>query len=196
MQNVEDNAPSARRILLASLAALALALVLLVTLVMPAEFNLDPLGTGQLLGIAGMSEEQRVGAINLQDEAYNRDQYRIVLAPFESVEYKYRLEEGATILFTWKADGELLFDMHSEQDGVDPQDFSPSFATGSATQGTGSFTAPFSGIHGWFWENRGRQDVILELQATGFFSAATEFRQGFEYKKNFSDATNAGPNDP
>lgn len=93
-------------IVFVSLAALAAAVVLLVTTVLPAEFNVDPLGTGKMLGITGMSDSAlQVGALNTQDQAYFQDKYRIVLAPFESMKYKYRLEEGATMLFDWQANG-------------------------------------------------------------------------------------------
>lgn len=179
---------SPKRILIASLAALSVAAVLLITAILPAEYNVDPLGTGRLLGITGMSEQQAVGALNVQDGVYRKDSYQIVLAPFESVEYKYRLEEGASMLFDWQADGELLFDMHSEQDGVDPQEYSPSFDKGNGSGVAGSYTAPFSGIHGWFWENRGSRDVRLELNTTGFYRSATEFSGGFENKKKFDEA--------
>lgn len=148
---------------------------------------MDPLGTGELLGIKGMSESQLVGAVNLQTASYHDDSYRIVLAPYESVEYKYRLEEGASLLFTWQASDDLLFDMHSEQDGIDPQEYSPSFDQGNSAGASGSYTAPFSGIHGWFWENRSRSDVVLELDTSGFYSAATEFRQNFKEKRTFGE---------
>lgn len=181
------NTTTPKQIVIASLVSLSVAGALLVTTILPAEFNVDPLGTGKLLGIAGMSEAQTVGALNLQSDDFHGDQYQIVLAPFESVEYKYRLEEGATMLFDWTADGGLQYDMHSEQDGIDPQEYSPSFAKGVGSAAAGSYTAPFSGIHGWFWENRTGKDVLLELNATGFFNSATEFRQGFEYKREFSE---------
>ncbi|MCW8195267.1 hypothetical protein F6455_10755 [Proteobacteria bacterium 005FR1] len=187
MENVRPSTTATpKQIVIASLISLSLASALLVTTILPAEFNIDPLGTGKMLGIAGMSEAQTVGALNLQQESFHKDRYQILLAPFESVEYKYRLEEGATMLFDWQADAELEYDMHSEQDGVDPQEYSPSFAKGVSSGTTGSYTAPFPGIHGWFWENRTSNDVLLELNASGFFSTATEFRQGFEYKREFS----------
>lgn len=76
--------------------------------------------------------------------------------------------------------------MHSEQGGVDPYKYAPSFAQGNASGAQGSYTAPFSGIHGWCWENRSMQDVTLDLSATGFFSAATEFRQNYKNEKRFT----------
>jgi hypothetical protein len=176
-----------KQILISSLVALLAATALLVTTILPAEYNIDPLGTGKLLGIAGMAEAQLVGAINHQEQSYRQDRYQIALAPFESVEYKYRLEEGASILFEWTAEGELQYEMHSEQDGIDPEEYSPTFSKGVGIAEAGSFTAPFPGIHGWFWENRTGSDVTLVLDTAGFYSEAIEFRQGFQYKRQFTD---------
>lgn len=141
LQTAQDVSP--KKIVVASCSALTVAAVLLMTAVLPAEFGVDPLGTGRMLGITGMSRSaQQVGALNMQDQTYFQDKYRIVLAPFESMEYKYRLEEGATMLFDWQASGDLVFDMHSEQDGIDPYEYAPSFAQGAASGAQGSYTAP------------------------------------------------------
>ena len=43
---------------------------------------------------------------------------------------------------------------------------------------TGSYTAPFTGIHGWYWQNRTDKPVTLKLSATGFFTESQEFRRG------------------
>lgn len=187
LQTAQDVSP--KKLVVASFSALTVAAVLMVTAVLPAEFGVDPLGTGKMLGITGMSSSaQQVGALNMQDQAYFQDKYRIVLAPFESMEYKYRLEEGATMLFDWQASGDLVFDMHSEQDGIDPYEYAPSFAQGNASGAQGSYTAPFSGIHGWFWENRNMQDVTLEISTAGFYNAATEFRQNYKNEKKFTES--------
>lgn len=182
--DMTDNA-SPRRILIATLVAFVVASILLITVILPAEFNRDPLGTGKLLGITGMSETQTVGVLNPQAVEYHRDSFTIVLASYESIEYKYRLEEGATMLFEWEAESPLLFDMHAEQDGRDPAEFSPSFDQRESRAEKGSYTAPFSGIHGWYWENRSPNDVRLELNTAGFYSKAIEFRQNYHNEKTF-----------
>ena len=46
-----SNPPSLRRLMLITLAAAALATVLSVTVVLPAEFGRDPTGVGELLGL-------------------------------------------------------------------------------------------------------------------------------------------------
>ena len=45
-----------RKIALATAGALMLSVVLTFTLILPAEYNYDPLGTGAMLGILGLSK--------------------------------------------------------------------------------------------------------------------------------------------
>jgi hypothetical protein len=99
------------------------------------------------------------------------------------VEYKYRLQEGASMLYSWKATGEVAIDLHSEPDGA-PEGYAESFESRNSSGSSGTYTAPFSGIHGWFWENRGRETVVVTLTTAGFYSGAQEFRDGgiFEHE--------------
>src|SRR5947208_2703972 len=38
-----------------------------------------------------------------------------------------------------------------------------------ADLGNGTFVAPSSGIHGWFWENKSGKEVTLKLLTAGFY---------------------------
>ena len=171
---------ASRQILFASLGAAALALIILVTLVLPAEYGWDPLGSGEALGLTGMSEADQ-SSLRSQAEPWRRDNISFQLAPFEAVEYKYRLETNAVMVYRWQADGELVFDMHSEPDGAAPG-YAESFAKSRADQSEGSYQAPFSGIHGWFWQNRGETDVTVTLETAGFYTWALEMRDGQTFR--------------
>lgn len=162
----------------ATLVSLLVAAGLLITVVLPAEYDLDPLGTGGLLGLSGLSGGTPE-AVNDASAPFLIDRVRFELAPFESVEYKYRMERDGGMVYSWLASGEVLFDLHAEPDGGRPG-YAESFAQGRDKERNGSYVAPFSGIHGWFWENRGMQTVIVELRAAGFFDHAIEFRDGDE----------------
>jgi hypothetical protein len=35
-------------------------------------------------------------------------------------------------------------------------------------EGAGRFTAPFAGQHGWYWLNRGKEPVTVQVSVTGF----------------------------
>jgi len=178
--------PSVKSIVLATSGALLVALIILITVVLPAEYQLDPLGTGKVLGLMSLSREGPV-ALTSEDAAFQVDAVTFELASFESVEYKYRLEQGASLLFDWRASGELVYDLHAEPDGADAG-YAESFAAGKAEAGRGSYVAQFPGIHGWFWENPGPQPVTLTLTTAGFYSGATEFRAGWETARQPEEA--------
>ncbi len=45
-------------------------------------------------------------------------------------------------------------------------------------------TAPFTGIHGWYWENAGKGDLTITLTTSGFYTAAEELRPKFDPVKH------------
>jgi hypothetical protein len=175
----------AKRVLLATLAAAAVAAVLLVTIVLPAEYGIDPLRTGSALGLIALAESSN-RAVASQPAGLKRDSIAFVLGPYEMVEYKYRLAEGANVLFSWTATGEVLYDFHSEPDGA-PQGYAQSFEKGRTAQVNGRYAAPFSGIHGWYWENPGAKDVTITLTTAGFYTEAIEFHAGGQRSYALSD---------
>ena len=157
--------------------AFVVALVLFVAFVLPSEHGRDPLGTGRLLGLTGLYMPDGVFGPVVESEEGNwpmRDGRSFPLAPFESVELKYDLAEGDGMVFCWAATGEVLFDLHAEPDGGTIDD-ARSFAAGRGLRQGGTYIAPFDGIHGWFWENRGGESVTVHLVASGMMAGATRY---------------------
>jgi hypothetical protein len=174
---------SIKQIVFASLAAAAGAVALLVAVVLPAEYGWDPLGTGKAMGLLGLSEGQQ-RALDQQATGWQSDVIEFPLQPFESVEYKYRLEQGASLLYAWQAEGDVFYEMHAEPDGAAPG-YAETFAKTDAAADQGSYTAPYGGIHGWFWQNRGQQPVTIRLQAQGYFSYSVRMADGHVYRLEF-----------
>jgi hypothetical protein len=185
-------APSTKTLARTIVTALAVAGAILVAVVLPAEYGVDPLGTGAALGLtaiadpAGGAEVETVlagerlvpsaaGPIAHYGRGYNVDARRLVIGPYEYVEYKYRLEAGATMVYSWNADADLLHDFHADPDGTPAPD-PVSFDTRDRLQASGVLTAPFAGIHGWYWENPGAETVTVSLVTAGFYSSAVEMR--------------------
>jgi len=156
--------------------ALALAAAVLLTVVLPAEYGLDYLGAGRALGLAAMGE-QRPGVLASRPGQYHVDRQRFTLGAYQAVEYKYRLEPGDTMVFSWQATVPVIVDMHSQPDGA-PEGYAESFSRGTMADANGTYTAPFGGIHGWYWENPGREEVTISLETAGFYSHALEFSGG------------------
>ncbi len=176
--------PESRRIIVSSAVSFVAAAILLLTVVLPAEYGWDPLGTGEAMGLLGLAGDD-VRPLRAQPQNWHSDEIRFQLLPFESVEYKYRLEEGAAMLYRWTADGELLFDMHSEPDGA-ATGYAETFNKANSQAEQGNYTAPFAGIHGWFWQNRGEEEVTVTLRTAGFYSSAIEFRDGHSFRYAFT----------
>lgn len=167
-----NKAVSPRRIALAALAAFLTALLLFVTAVVPAEYGIDPLGTGQLFGLLALAQ---VPAITTESSEYRLDAAELELAPSEWVEYTYRLEQGGSMLYSWQATGPLSYNFHSAPDGA-PPGYAESFDAKESDHAHGSYMAPFIGVHGWYWENHGTDYVTITLSTAGFYSDAHEAR--------------------
>lgn len=170
--------PSRRRLAAATAAALLVASVLLVAVVMPAEYGIDPLGTGELLGLTGLSGDApavRSDGLVAHPESYRVDRRTFELPPGGFVEYKLRLEEGDAMLYSWTATDSVRSEMHSEEDGA-PEGTAEFFEVEESTTGRhGSYAAPFPGIHGWYWLNETADTVRVTLHAAGFFDEGLEF---------------------
>ncbi|MFT5211919.1 MAG: hypothetical protein ACI9CE_003660 [Flavobacterium sp.] len=178
-------------ILIATGIAFMVAALIIVTLILPAEFDIDPLGTGQLLGLKGLSADASKTVV-MEQAKYQEDSVSFLLQPFESVEYKYQLHKGSSLLFSWVATNILTVEFHGEPEGG-PEGFAETYSVGKAKLENGTFTAPFNGIHGWFWENRGSEAVTVVLTSSGFYSATLTFREGSIEKQVLSDKVVLAP---
>ncbi len=179
--NQTGQKPSPKALFTASLVALGVALVVLFSAVLPAEFGYDPFRIGQLLGITGLSQGQEQPLAD-QLQPHRDDYVEFYLEPFQSVEYKYAMDLDAPLIFSWEADGDLYYDLHAEPAGLGGE-FAESYEQGTAAARAGAYHAPFAGIHGWFWENRSARDVEVRLYASGFFLSSTVFSGSVEYDR-------------
>ena len=179
------------RIAVAAAAAMFVAGVVLMTAILPAEYGVDPLGTGKLLGltqIAGAAPDAAVAAAGgptslepvrpdanvPQQGRFQRDSKSFELGPLESVEYKYQMEKGGSLVYAWTATGKVKSEFHGEPEGA-PRGYAEFYEKIDASAANGSFFAPTPGIHGWYWENLGSDPVTVTLTSAGFYSAGIRF---------------------
>jgi hypothetical protein len=114
-------------------------------------------------------------SISVQTAPFRRDAIEIKLAPQEGMEYKYRLNESAGMLYSWTSTGEVHWELHSQPDGA-PKGYAEFFDTAAGSASQGVYNAPFPGIHGWWWENKTDRDVTITLTTAGFYTESHEFR--------------------
>jgi hypothetical protein len=170
--------------------ALLVAGVLVVIAVLPAEFAVDPTGLGARLGlldlgtvgreVAALETAKAGGAAQAtlivpQEKAFNRETVAFPLAPHASIEYKYRLAKGQALLYAWTATAPVSYEFHAEPDGA-PRGYAQSYEKSAGARQSGTLTAPFAGIHGWYWENTTDQPVTVTLSSAGFYTLAHEFQ--------------------
>jgi len=174
--------------------ALLVALFLLFTAVLPAEYGFDPLRTGAALGLTGIEQAGEVkgrviakadpgqtGVYTPQPKIYKVDSEDFQLAPGEGVEMKYHMLKGASMVYGWKANGNLAFEFHGEPDQKPNKDYFESYELDDKAgkdSSYGSFIAPSTGIHGWFWQNKGDKEVQFHLSVAGFFDSAKMYVDG------------------
>jgi hypothetical protein len=198
-----ESAPSKSALVKATGIALVAALLLLFTVVLPAEYAFDPLKTGSLLGLAGIAKAGDVkarsatpapvqtGVYTPQARTYKVDSEDFTLRPNEGVEMKYHMQKGAGMVYAWKGDGKLAFEFHGEPDQKPNKDYYESYQLDDKAgkdSSYGSFTAPSTGIHGWFWQNKGKKEVTFHLTVAGFFDSAKMYVDGQPDDVPVSDA--------
>jgi hypothetical protein len=197
-------APSKSVLAKATGISLLVALLLLFTVVLPAEYGFDPLKTGAALKLTGISQTPEVkrgaaptpapgqtGVYTSEPGIYKVESEDFTLSPGEGMEMKYHMQRGAGMVYAWKANGKLAYEFHGEPDQKPNKDYFESYELDDKIgkdASYGSFTAPTTGIHGWFWQNKGRKDVQFHLTVAGFFDSARMLAGGNPEEMPIEDA--------
>ena len=178
--------PSSTRLVRATLLAIGVAGVLLVTVVMPAEYGRDPTGVGRALGLfrpaaaadgaapvtLAASAEDLGKPLTTSDTPFKSDEMSVTLASGEGAEIKAAMSPGERLVFSWTVTGGVDgvdVDMHGEATGG-AEGQSTSYWKGEGQKsGHGALTAPFAGNHGWFWQNLNDDPVTVTVRVSGYY---------------------------
>lgn len=194
---LSSDLPTSRQLLRSTIIALVVAIVLLVTVVLPAEYAIDPTGIGRVLGLtemgeikgqlaeeaeadaakdraaaAGPSTPNAVPTATSQAPARNtagawRDEMRVELAPDQGTEIKLVMKAGQKANFSWTAEGGVV-NFDMHGDGGTE---AISYEKGrGASSDEGVLEAAFDGNHGWFWRNRGQAPLTVIIRASGDYA--------------------------
>ncbi|HVY64138.1 MAG TPA: hypothetical protein VHH11_04875 [Gammaproteobacteria bacterium] len=147
-------APSGQRLALSVVAALAVAAIVLVTAVLPAEYGIDPTGVGRLLGLTELHQPARTLEVKdviggnervreveipepgqptpLPNPAVHQDEsappktatVTLTLDIDQETEIKAVMREAKVLLYSWHADGGMVY---SDFHGHDPSVSSEAF---------------------------------------------------------------------
>jgi len=115
------------------------------------------------------------GVFVAQPNAYKIDSRELHLNPGEGMEIKYHMQSGAGMIYSWTASTKIQYEFHGEPDlkpAGAPADYFESYEKDDKVgivQSHGSFTAPSTGIEGWFWDNESPEQVTVKLVTAGFY---------------------------
>ena len=170
--------------------------LILVMFVLPAEYGVDPLGTGARLGLLELGVTgQQVEALEpprrpararpgrdhrrRRSAPFKQETVDFTLGPREGMEYKYRLDKGEALLYSWKATAPVNV-RAARRARRRAARLRADLREGRAARSRrpGTLTAPFAGIHGWFWENTTDQRGDRHADRAGFYNMSHEFRTG------------------
>lgn len=187
---------SSRRLLRSTLIAGAVASVLLATVVLPAEYGVDPTGIGRVLGLTKMGEikvalareaalaDSIEASVAARPPATTAAQPMTPPAPAPAANSRPSTHvteivlapgEGEEIKLLMRKDARVTYSWATDRGAVnyDTHADAPGikyhgYAKGSGKRSDeGVLVAAFDGAHGWFWRNRGNEVVTVTLRTSG-----------------------------
>ncbi len=166
---------SNKSLLKATIIALVIAAIALVTIILPSEYNIDPTGIGEKLGLTALATASKEeGSKDSSEQSTNQVStsskiIEVSVPAGRGIEYKFAMDQFAKMEYEWMTDGQpLYFDLHGEPEG-DTTGYFESYVIATNAEMKGSFTTPFAGSHGWYWKNNTDQDVAIQLIVEGEF---------------------------
>ena len=198
--NVPTNVelPTSRQLVRSTIAALCVAAAILVVVVLPAEYAIDPTGAGRALGLTEMGEiKVQLAREAAQDRASGAASgatttpvaadvpAQASAAPAPSAPVGRNDEISVTLAPGEGAEVKLAMEEGARADfswtvagGVvnfdlhgDGSGRSISYEQGrSVPRADGTVEAAFTGNHGWFWRNRGNAPVTVTLRTNGAYN--------------------------
>lgn len=198
--NLEE-LPSSSQLLKSTILALVAAVVILVTVIMPAEYAIDPTGVGRIIGLTKMGEIKKeleeeaakdqlkhgtsaqssslpdrilrlfISSAHAQSAEGWKDETTFTLKPGDTHELKLTMKKGDAVEYKMTVEGGRV-NFDLHAHGKEQ---STTYEKGRGSSGSeGKFVAKFDGNHGWFWRNRDKNALTVKLQIRGTYSAIKE----------------------
>ena len=155
------------------LLSMVIAVSILITVVLPAEFGIDHTGIGSILGLDALNNpNESTAIINRSGEGdleFRQDEVDVLIPANSGLEYKFFLEIHSNINYEWSSSSPLYFDMHGEPEG-DTTGYFESYGASTTNGMKGSVTVPFAGSHGWYWRNDTDENISISLKTLGNYN--------------------------
>lgn len=194
-----DELPSSAQLIKSTILALIAAVAIVVTVILPAEYAIDPTGVGRLLNLTEMGEIKKELEAEAEEDRKNhstgaqnsslfdgllgliintahaqsadawRDEVTFTLKPGATNDLKLTMKEGDSAEYKMVVEGGRV---NFDLHAHGQGGLSTTYEKGRGSKGSeGGIIAKFDGDHGWFWRNRDKTDVTVKLQVRGTYSA-------------------------
>jgi len=191
---------STGRMLAITAGALVIASAIVFGAILPAEFNVDPLGLGRITGLGRLWAPREVPFDTSKSEVplareyqtgFRSDTIEIPLRPDGSrqggdqLEYKVRMRKDATLIYEWSVADiptptEFYYDFHGHTLSDGKEMTVATYKKDTGTGANGALTAPFDGVHGWFFQNQSLNNVVVRVRISGFYELIAPGETGNE----------------
>ncbi len=190
--------PSTNQLIKSTILAAAIAGVLLITVVMPAEYGIDPTGIGNVTGLKRMGE---IKASLAKEEAADQANNSASNTEFKQDEVNAAVEstpqpadigaatlnhemqvtlapdEGAEIKVEMSEGNKVQYAWSTDGGKANFDVHADSievdyhqYSKGSSQAEQGIIEAAFDGSHGWFWRNRTSNPILITLKTEGEYT--------------------------
>lgn len=194
-----DELPSSAQLIKSTILALIAAVAITVTVILPAEYAIDPTGFGRLLNLTEMGEIKKELEAEAEQDRKNhsrgaqnsslldgligliintahaqsadawRDEVTFTLKPGATNDLKLTMKEGDSAEYKMVVEGGRV---NFDLHAHGKGGLSTTYEKSRGSKGSeGGIIAEFDGDHGWFWRNRDKTDVTVKLQVRGTYSA-------------------------
>jgi len=200
--NIPDHTqlPTNKRLFRSTVIAVVSAAVILITILLPSEYGIDPTGIGSLTGLKRMGEIKASLAEEIKADQQNQietadtvtpaqaegtakpdleqfnpatrtDTIRVTLASNKSTEIKLTMSKNVSVEFSWSSDsGAAFYDLHGDSKDINYH----IYEKGTETSKQGTLVAAFDGNHGWYWKNRSSSPITITLTTAGDYQEIKE----------------------
>ena len=198
-----EELPSSAQLLRSTILAAIGAAAILLVVVLPAEYGIDPTGAGRVLGLTEMGEIKRelseeaerdrkadagtgnrpafvaglldlfIGKAHAQQPDTWTDRAEFTLAPGETYELKLTMNEGDVAEYRMVVAGGRVNFDLHAHGGGKSITYDKSRGS---TGADGKIVAAFTGDHGWFWRNRDDQTLTVTVDIRGTYSGLKQGR--------------------
>jgi hypothetical protein len=181
--------PSKARVIAITVIGFVVGSLIVFGAIMPAEYNRDPLGLGQLSGLSRLWAPPEVAFdLTATSVPYNHEypmgfRSDVIEIPLRSgddrmrgneLEYKVRMPEGSTLIYEWEVldlenGQEFYYDFHGHTTVEGGEMTVATYKQDVGASAAGSLIAPFEGVHGWYFQNQSVGPVVVRLKVSGFY---------------------------